>query len=88
MTAIRIRNPSGEMVAGVELDDTKRIGARLLLPTGSYEAVLFADGDDEPCVIPFKIEGDGGQHQIGPIGGGVDTLNVADIAVRYGGRGW
>ena len=88
MIAIRIRNSSGAMVAGVEVDDTKPPNVRLLLPAGSYEAVLFADGDTESRTVPFEIGDEGGQNLVVRSVEGAYMINVANIAFSYGGRGW
>ena len=88
MTAFRIRDPSGTMVAGVEVDDTKPPDVRLLLPTGSYEAVLFTDGDKEPTVIPFEIPDDAGQVLIGRSVEGSYSISAGNIGISYGGRRW
>lgn len=88
MTAFRIRDSSGTMVAGVEVDVTKPPGVRLLLPPGSYEAVVFADGDKKPTVIPFEIGDDAGQALIGRLVEGTYMIAAGNIAVSYGGRGW
>ena len=88
MTAIRIRNLSGDMVAGVEIDDTKPLDVRLLLPAGAYEAVLFADGDTESHTVPFEVGEDGGQNLVGRSVEGSYMINVANIAFSYGGRRW
>ena len=74
--------------SGVEVDDTKPPGVRLLLPTGSYEAVIFSDGDQKPTVVPFEIGDAAGQALIGRSVDGAYMIAAGNIAISYGGRGW